>query len=165
MDIPSLFEIFNTKPDVKWTGIGGNYAGFFTLEGVNFNVYIDQISYDRKKIIDVGFKTEGRQDIFNSGISIGKILGAVINSLIPKIDAINPDIIVVVVMKTAGQVAERKSVYARIIHSLIKRIHFEYMTSWKETSKLFYMLVFKKQMSAEEENAIIELVKSKDSYR
>jgi len=157
-----LLEILNTKVPVKWSHIGHEHVGTFTLDESDFKIHIDEYVVNDKTLVDFGFSTNGVIAATDSGKNSAKIIGAVLNGAAPKIKDINPDVVLIAVLKSSGLVQSRKNLYSTIVSWLMKRSDFIYRSDWIENKKQFFMLIAKEKLTQEELQLFISQVGSKE---
>jgi hypothetical protein len=134
----NLLEILNTKAAVKWTTIDNQHSGEFELEGDD-NKYVIQIhEYHAlgKEIVDLGFTANGNIDATNDKKNASKIIGAVLNGSIEKLKRLNPDAILVSILKSFGLTDSRKSLYSTVLVWASRRFGYSFQTEWLENSKM-----------------------------
>jgi hypothetical protein len=162
-DRMKLLEILNTEPDIKWTQIGGyKNKGSFQLDGKKFEIQLDEYEVLNKTLVDFGFTTNDDIHAVNSGKNSARILGSIVNGSIKKIKEINPDAILVSVLKSSGLVESRKSVYESILKWTSKRTGFSNFTGWIENNNLYVQIISKEKLSKEEIEIFKNQVKLKN---
>jgi hypothetical protein len=105
----NLLEILNTKPIVKWENVGHRHIGEFIIDGKLCHVQIDEYSVESKHLIDFGFAANGTNKATGGEIPAAKLIGAVLNAAVPKLQELGPDFILIAVDKTSGLVESRKN--------------------------------------------------------
>jgi hypothetical protein len=148
----NLLEILNTKADVKWTTSGHQHFGEFKLDGDESEYVIQIDEYDSlgKVLVDLGFTTNGNIVARNDKKTASKVIGAVLNGSVERLNKINPDAILVRILKSSGLAESRKSLYSTILVWASRRFGYSFQTNWLENSKMFYMIASKEALSKEE---------------
>jgi hypothetical protein len=91
-----LLEVLNTKVPVTWREIDTGFRGKFEIDSEPYTIHIDEYDVVLDKtlqMIDLGF-TRGENDWSIQNLhKASRILGAVLNGAVPKINLIDPDLI------------------------------------------------------------------------
>lgn len=156
-----LLEIFNTKVNVEWEKNNHQNTGKFILDDIDYKIHIDEHEVLNKILIDFGFDANGSIDIVNSGKNSAKIIGAVLNGSISKIEEINPDVILIGISKHSENIENRKSLYSTIVSWLQKRSSYMFDIEWIENEHMFFKIIAKKKLTTEELKVFSTTVKSK----
>lgn len=156
-----LLEIFNTKPEVTWKTSGHQNVGTFCLDDVEYKVQIDEYEINDKTLVDFGFIADGTNKAVEGDKPAAKVVGAVLNSAVPKILSLKPDFILIAVDKNSGLVDSRKSIYDSLHKWLQRSIVHLYSTDWIENSKAYYKIFGNEKSTDEEIKLFIKQVKIK----
>ena len=155
-----LFEILNTNVDVVWNSDGHMHRGSFKLDSDDvYTIQLDEYEVLDKTLVDFGFTKNGDITAVNSKVSSAKIIGAVLNGALPKITSLNPDVIMIAVMKSSGMVDSRKSLYSTVVTWFKKRSAFNAETDWVENDHGFFKLVSKVKLTDLEIETFVSQVK------
>jgi hypothetical protein len=157
-------EIFNTVVDVKWTEHKTGHVGEFKLDNKQYKIQVDEYEVRLSKlysIIDFGFTRDGSWELTNDNrTSSGKIFGAIMNSFIPKINKLKPDIIVFGVNNRNGYVDERKSLYSKLASWWCRGTSFRIPIEWEKTPNGQYTVLTKGEIPDSDVEAIKDFIKS-----
>lgn len=157
-----LLEIFNTRPSVKWESIELRHIGKFVIDGKTCHVRIEEYMVKSKSLIDFGFVVDGTTKASEGNIPASKIIGAVLNAAVPKLQELNPDFILIAVDKSSGLVESRKNLYDALYKWVNRNVGFVYASpEWIENSKAFYKILGKQTPSQEENDLFISSVGQK----
>ena len=119
----NISEIFNASADVRWTDIGGHYAGFFNLyDDDKFLISIDTFTNNNSHIAALSFSKNGSMDFSGDDQPSAKIFGALLNSISNKLNEINPDILCISVQPRFGAVESRKRFYSFLVRRFADKI-------------------------------------------
>lgn len=158
----NLLEILNTKPEVKWKNIGHRHIGEFFIGNKVCHVQLDEYTVNSITLVDFGFIVDGTNKASENTVPASKIIGAVLNSAVPKLQALKPDFILIAVDKTSGLVDSRKNLYDALYRWVNRNVGFVYASpNWIENTKAFYKILGKQTPSKEEIDLFISLVKQK----
>lgn len=153
-----LLEIFDTRPEVKWTRDDHRNYGSFALDGVTYTLEADGYEALNLNLLDIGFNREGSISAVRGEKPAAKVIGAVMNGLLPKIKELNPDVVLLSVQKSSGLVESRKSIYDAMLRLLMQQTRFTTTTPWVENENGFYKLLSQRRLTAEEEEKFISAV-------
>lgn len=157
-----ILEILDTKPDVHWDTNGHLNRGTFDLgDGNKYVIQIDEYEVLGKTLVDFGFTTNNSIDLVDSGKNSAKIIGGVLNGSISKIKELDPDVILISILKTSGGVPSRKKLYTTLASFMFKKIHFHFQTEWNENDSMFFKIISKEKLSNEELKVFGDQVKAK----
>jgi hypothetical protein len=158
----NLLEILNTKPAVKWKTIGHRHIGEFSISDKVCQVQLDEYAINFKVLVDFGFIVDGTNKASENGVPASKIIGAVLNSAVPKLQELKPDFILIAVDKTSGLVDSRKNLYDALYRWVNRNVDFVYASpDWIENTKAFYKILGKQTPAKDEIDLFISLVKQK----
>ena len=157
-----LLEILNTVVTTKWNTTLNGIKGTFSLDGEDYGIMIDEYDVQGKVLVDFGFDRNQTIDAVKSDKNASKILGAVLNSAIPKIKEVQPDFILIAVYKSSGLTESRKSLYELLCKWFQKRMGINFISEWQETTNAFFkIMALKEHPTAEQIDVFIKVCKSK----
>lgn len=158
-----LLEILNTQPEGLVWSVEQGYRniGKFTLDNIVYTINLDEFSALRKDVVDFGFTREGKVQAIQSGKPASRVIGAVVNGVTSKIEKLNPDVIIVSVLKGSGLEDSRKSLYSTMIKFIQKRTQYFYTSDWMENSKAFHMILAKDTPTPEELEIVVKQATNK----
>ena len=157
-----LTEIFNTKPDVQWSKVSNVHLGEFTLDNVDYAVEIGEFETDSDKtIINLGFTANDSIVAVNGKKPAARVIGAVINAAISKIQEIKPDAILILIDKNSGLVDSRKSLYTALFSALKLKMSIIFDSGWKESTTHWSRIFASYNPSKEEIEQFTVIVQSK----
>jgi len=162
-ELIDIVEMLNSKADVKWSLEKGYInKGKFTIDGDLVEILIEEFeTASRKSLVEFGFSVNGSIQAKEGAKNKSRLIGSVLNGAIEKIEQIDPDVVLVAVNKKSGMIESRKAVYTTIMYQFMKRSAYLFHKDWIENSVGFYAMIAKHKFSEEEEQAFINMVKSK----
>ena len=158
----NLLEILNSKTLVNWRHSTNEHRGVFMFDQQKITIHLDEYEYEDKLLIDFGFDNNGSFKALNEKKSAARLIGNVLNGAVPKIQSLNPDLILIAISKDSGLVESRKSLYNTIISWLLKRTSFLYCSEWQENKFRYFKVIAKKIPKDSDLIKFESLVKAKE---
>lgn len=151
-----LLEALNTQPEkLEWSTSGNRHTGRFILDGVSYEVQVDEYDAAELHLADVGFDREGSIEAVGSEQPSSRVLGAVVNALAPKLKELSPDAVLLTVKKGSGNETSRRRAYDAITSRLVRQRLFPHTfnTGWREGHHGWYAVASTSKLSDEQLDA------------
>jgi hypothetical protein len=152
-----LNEIFDTNVEVKWSPVSSGHRGKFELDGDQYEIQIDD--YELKlpsgsfDLVDVGFTCNGSYALTGKG-SASKVFGAVFHALIPKLNELEPDIILFGVHSRNNAAEGRKAVYSKLGSWFSRGGSWKYQSEWLNTANGSYQFLAKEKPTEKDRDVL-----------
>ena len=107
-----LYEILNTKTKIEWSQTANKAIGKFEIDSVDYTIELESGTYRQYNFINISFY-RGNEE-YELGLdtrSPAKVLGAIINGVLEKLQEFNYDAIV---FAAANNIERRMSFYNRL---------------------------------------------------
>lgn len=158
-----LNEIFDTKPTCNWNTTATGFIGEFDLDDYQYQIHLDEYTLNLSKsydLIDFGFTRNGNWHITNDTASSAKVFGAIMNSAIPKIKQISPDIILFGIHLKNGAMESRESLYDKLAKWYMRGSSYKVISDWVSTANGKYKMISKTEITADDLNKLKEFALS-----
>jgi len=107
-----LYEILNTKTKIEWSQTANKAIGKFEIDSVDYTIELESGTYRQYNFINISFY-RGNEE-YELGLDTrnpAKVLGAIINGVLEKLQEFNYDAIV---FAAANNIERRMSFYNRL---------------------------------------------------